>query len=193
MPLATDLFLGVLPNGAGVTRYPGAALAAAAVAEAIGAAMALAGDGDDGAQGPPGIDGARGADGAAGPTGPAGPPGATGEDGEDGAVGLQGPQGPQGPAGGFILTTVEVSLGTAPTARRSGRFTITTAGLTTGKPVTIGKGNGPYTGKGTRSDEAEMDLLTVSGKTISTTVIECFWQSPRRVRGNFVFNYFVGA
>jgi hypothetical protein len=92
--------------------------------------------------------------------------------------------------GGLTLTTVEVNLGTY--ARRSGRFNITSSGLTSGRPVMIVKANGPYTGKGTRSDEAEMDGITVSGKTTSTTNIECFWQSSTKVRGNHKFDYAVG-
>lgn len=99
----------------------------------------------------------------------------------------------QGEGSGIVLTTVEVSLGSAPNARSAGHFTITTSGLTSGKPVLIRQANGPYTGKGTRSDEAEMDQIDISGKTISTTVIECFWNSVNRVRGNFKFDYVVSA
>jgi hypothetical protein len=92
--------------------------------------------------------------------------------------------------GGLTLTTVEANL--ASIARYSGKFNITSSGLTTGRPVMIIKANGPYTGKGTRSDEAEMDAITVSGKTTSTTNIECFWQSDTAVRGNHKFDYAVG-
>lgn len=91
------------------------------------------------------------------------------------------------------LTTVEVSLVTAPDARCGGRFDIAGAGMTVGKPVLIGQANGPYTGKGTREDEAEMDSINVTAKVLSATVIRCYWESIHRVRGNFKFNYFVGA
>jgi hypothetical protein len=154
-------------------------------------------DGDDGNDGLtiPGPAGANGADGAAGFMGPPGPAGA---DGEDGPMGPPGPTGPQGPAGGggggLTLSTAEVSLGAAPYARRSGSFQITgLSGLTTGKAVSIQQANGPYTGKGTREDEAEMDQVTVTAKVASATVIQAYWASTYRVRGNVKFDYAVSA
>lgn len=90
-----------------------------------------------------------------------------------------------------IVSTIEVNLGSLP--RRSGRFTITGITLTIGKPVLIQQANGPYTNKGTRADEAEMDHVIVSGKVISATVIECFWKSPTWVKGKFKFDCFVGG
>lgn len=98
-----------------------------------------------------------------------------------------------GEGAGLVLTTAEVNLVSAPNARTSGRFTITSSGLTTGKPVLVRQANGPYTGKGTRADEAEMDQIDVSGKVINATTIECFWNSINRVRGNFKFDYVVSA
>ena len=105
-----------------------------------------------------------------------------------------GPPGPQGPAGtvAVTLTTVEASLGSVPDAFRSGHFTIAGAGLTTDKPVSIQQANGPYTGKGTRQDEAEMDQVLVTGKVLNPTTIQCYWKSQHRVRGNFKFDYAVG-
>lgn len=121
-----------------------------------------------------------------------GPPGLDGRDGAQGAPGATGATGPAG-TGAPSLTTVEVSLGSAPSAFRSGRFTIAGVGLTVGKPVFVQQASGPYTGKGTLANEAEMDLLIVTGKVISTTLIECFWNSTTFVRGNFKFDYFIGA
>ena len=96
-----------------------------------------------------------------------------------------------GAGGSLSLTEVEVDLGTA--ARPSGRFTISGTGMTIGKHVLIQQANGPYTGKGTLSDEAEMDALVVSAKVTSATVIECFWKClTGRARGNFKFAYAVG-
>ena len=97
------------------------------------------------------------------------------------------------PTGGAPgLTTVEVNLGA--TWRRSGSFQIAgLAGLTIGKPVYIQQATGPYTGKGTRLDEAEMDMVLVLAKVIIATTIQCYWNSRYKVRGNFKFNYFVGA
>ena len=98
---------------------------------------------------------------------------------------------PPGGGGGLTLTPVEVNLGTA--ERRAGRFTITGAGLTAGKPVLIQQAVGPYTGKGTRADEAEMDQLVLSAAVLNTTTIEAFWNSHHKVRGNMKFNYAVSA
>ena len=94
--------------------------------------------------------------------------------------------------GATSLATVEKDLGSSP--RRSGKFTITgLTGLTTNKPVSIMQAVGPYTGKGTLMDEAEMDGLTVSGVVTSATEITAYWNAATRVKGNFKFNYFVGA
>jgi len=152
--------------------------------------------------GPPGLDGRDGKDGAIGPAGPKGdrglvgpigPPGLDGAAGAQGAPGPVGATGPAGPSGSLPLTTTEVSLGSVPDARRSGTFTIAGTGLTVGKPVFIQQASGPYTGKGTLADEAEMDQVTVTGKVVSPTLIRCFWQSRWRVRGNFKFDYVVGS
>lgn len=92
--------------------------------------------------------------------------------------------------GGLTLTTIEVDLGTT---KRTGKFNITSSGLTVGKPVLVVQANGPYTNKGTLSDEAEVDALTISGKVTSATNIECFWKSLTSVKGNFKFDYAVSA
>ena len=96
------------------------------------------------------------------------------------------------PAGGagLSLTEVEKNLGTTP--KRAGKFSITSSGLTTGKHILITQANGPYTGKGTLTDEAEMDAITATGKVTSATNIECYWRSPTKVRGNVKFAYAVG-
>ncbi len=92
---------------------------------------------------------------------------------------------------GLTLSTVEIDLGA--TARRSGYFTITGSGLTTSKPVAINKAVGPYTGKGSLADEAEMDAMTVSASVVNATTIKGYWASPTHVRGNHKFNYQVSA
>ena len=98
------------------------------------------------------------------------------------------------PAGAPAFTTVEKSLVAAPDARRSGSFQITgLAGLTVDKPVSIQQASGPYTGKGTRTDEAEMDQVTVTAKVLSATVIQAYWEAQHRVRGNVKFDYLVSA
>jgi len=97
----------------------------------------------------------------------------------------------QSGGGSFTLITVEVDLGTIP--RTSGSFTITSTGLTPSKSVSIQQAVAPYTGKGTLADETEMDMLTVTGATTSTTNIQCYWNSPTFVKGNFKFNYIISA
>lgn len=95
-------------------------------------------------------------------------------------------------SGGLSVATVEVDLGTP--GKRSGSFQITgLSGLTPGAPVVIQKAAGPYTGKGTCADEAEMDLITATGKVVTASVIEVYWQSKHLVRGNIKFNYMIGV
>jgi hypothetical protein len=94
------------------------------------------------------------------------------------------------PSGGLALASAEVNLGNAKTG---GKFTIAGSGMTIGKPVIIQQAVGPYTGKGTLADEAEMDQVAVTASVTSATVITAYWSSARRVRGNFKFNYAIGA
>jgi hypothetical protein len=96
-----------------------------------------------------------------------------------------------GGGAGITLTTVEVNLGTV--LRNSGMFSITTTGLTASKAVAISQAVGPYTGKGTLADETEMDILTVTGITTSTTNINCYWNCTTFVKGNYKFNYVVST
>lgn len=97
---------------------------------------------------------------------------------------------PPGGSGGLVLSEVEVNLGGP---RRSGRFTIAGVGMTVGAPVLVVKAAGPYTGKGTRADEAEMDLVVATGHVRTATEIEVFWQSASWVKGNHIFNYSLGG
>jgi hypothetical protein len=101
---------------------------------------------------------------------------------------------PAGPSGAPVISTAEVSLGSAPDARRNGHVQITgLAGLTVGKPVFAQQAPGPYTGKGTRADEAEMDGLSFIGRVLSATVIDLYWEAIHRVRGNYKVNYLVSS
>ena len=109
---------------------------------------------------------------------------------------ITGPRGATGGAGGggLTMTTVELDIGAAPRLRRSGKLQITgLAGLTAGKPVLVQQAVGPYTGKGTRADEAEMDLLKATGKVLNAATIDVYWESQRKVRGKFKFDYAVSA
>lgn len=95
--------------------------------------------------------------------------------------------------GSAVYTTVEQNLLAAPNARRSGHFTIAGVGMTPNKAVIIKQAVGPYTGKGTRFDEAEMDQLSVTAKVRDATTIDVYWESKHRVRGNFKFDYIISA
>lgn len=82
----------------------------------------------------------------------------------------------------LAMTVTTIDLGTSPL--RSGSFTITTSGLTTGDPILITQIPGPYSGKGTRADEAEMGIMAISGVAESATTIRCYWTSNDRMQGN---------
>lgn len=99
---------------------------------------------------------------------------------------------PGGSGGNPALATVEIDLGL--NARPTGQFEIAGTDMVVGKPVFIQQAAGPYTGKGTLPDEAEMDMLTVTGFVRSATVIQCYWNAGSAVlSGNIKFNYFIGA
>jgi Collagen triple helix repeat (20 copies) len=174
---------------------------------AAGAAGAAGPQGPAGATGPAGAAGATGLVGITGPTGAPGAAGAQGSQGPQGVSGTTGPVGATGPAGvagptgatgatggpglPATLTVVEVDLGSA---RRSGRFVIGgLAGLTAGRAVAVSQATGPYTGKGTLADEAEMDAIDVAASVTSATQITAFWKSRTRVRGNHRFSYQIGG
>lgn len=89
------------------------------------------------------------------------------------------------------FSLIEINLGAVP--RRNGRFTIAGSGMTTGKPVQVFQAPGPYTNKGTRADEAEMDAVIVAASVTSSTIITAFWSCARRIDGNIKFNYLIGA
>jgi hypothetical protein len=86
-------------------------------------------------------------------------------------------------------TEVEVNLGSL--AKFSGSFSITGTGLEIGRVVHIRQSAAPYTGKGTRADESEMDYVNVTAKVINSTTIQCFWKCDTRVKGNRKFFYAV--
>ena len=85
------------------------------------------------------------------------------------------------------MSVADVDLGNTASA---GRFVITGSGFDSSKRVVINLAPAPYTGKGSLTDEAEMDALTVIGSVLNTTTIECFWHAiPGPVRGHFNFQY----
>jgi hypothetical protein len=107
-----------------------------------------------------------------------------------GGFGIYGSGGGSSPASVEFLST-EKNVATKP--RKSGKFSITGTGMTTGKQVIILQATAPYTGKGTLADESEMDGLIVKGVVTSATNIDCYWNSDTYVKGNFKFNYLISA
>lgn len=88
--------------------------------------------------------------------------------------------------------TVEKDLGSTPIS--SGSFTITGTNFVPGRPVLVQQAAGPYTGKGTLPDEAEMDSISATGYVLNSTTLRIYWGSnPRgnRVRDKFKFHYLV--
>lgn len=91
------------------------------------------------------------------------------------------------PSAAAPMSLIDVDLGDT---ADSGRFTITGSGFDVTKRVVINPAPGPYTGKGSRTDEAEMDAITVIGSVLDSSTIECFWHAiPGPVRGHFNFQY----
>lgn len=128
-----------------------------------GPALFFLTDAEAGEQGPPGQTGARGVDGAQGQQGAIGPalyflldqvepepamPGPKGDKGDTGAPG----------GGGGSATVIERDLGSVPAW--TGTFTITDAAISGTSKLIVWQTAGPYTGKGTLADEAEMDTLS---------------------------------
>lgn len=107
----------------------------------------------------------------------------------------------------FNLTQTEVRVSTTPQFR--GSFTITDASIIATSKVMVWQAPGPYTGKGTRADECEMDRITclaipasgsatVKWETIGYISLKHFPPTTTiptrvgRVRGWFKFFYTVG-
>lgn len=86
--------------------------------------------------------------------------------------------------GQAIGGVVEVNLGSTP--RSSGVFEIPWPSRTT--RMLVHQAAGPYTGKGTLADEAEMDAVTVM-VTQNRFRAVCHWKSSGAVVGNFKFNW----
>lgn len=138
----------------------------------------LAEDGEEGDRGPIGPAGPAGAQGSAGANGATTFVVLDGEPGDDGMMGPRGATGATGPAGGGggSATTIEVNLGA--TAQWQGRFTITDAGISGTSKVLCWQAPGPYTGKGTRADEAEMQPVMITAVNPASGTATAYWQTP---------------
>lgn len=77
--------------------------------------------------------------------------------------------------GSASATTVEVDLGTP---KFTGKFTITDAAITATSKILCWQAPGPYTGKGTRADEAEMQPVEIISVEPATGSAVVKWQTP---------------
>lgn len=96
-------------------------------------------------------------------------------------------------------SSLEVNLGAA--AFR-GSFTITHPAISSTKKINVWQAPGPYTGKGTRADEAEMQPVSIIAANPGAGSATVYWQTPPivsynngisqrigKVKGNVKFNY----
>lgn len=82
--------------------------------------------------------------------------------------------------------TTDVNLGSS--ARWTGKFTITTSGLTAGTPLFVYEVPGA-----TFPDETEMDRITCAALATTTTNIDVYWVShPGPMTGTHRFAYMIG-
>jgi hypothetical protein len=136
-------------------------------------------EGPEGPEGPDGmpIPGPQGIQGIQGLQGIQGMIGDDGQSGEDGFI--PGPTGPQGPTGpSLTIKTTEFNVGT--TAIFSGSFPVTDASVSASSKILI-QSTGPYTGKGTRADEAMMDIIQAVALP-GTGTFRVFWEVVPRYR-----------
>lgn len=70
---------------------------------------------------------------------------------------------------GASWTIHEANFGSVPVSR--GSFIITDAAISPTSKIIIQQAPGPYTGKGTRADEAEMDQIAVTAEPLTGTAI----------------------
>lgn len=86
-----------------------------------------------------------------------------------------------GGGGGSAPTaaTVEVDLGSTP--KWSGSFTITSASIGATSKVLAWQAPGPYTGKGTRADEAQMQPVNVIAVVPAAGSARVYWETPPMV------------
>jgi hypothetical protein len=80
---------------------------------------------------------------------------------------------------GGSATTIEVDLGSTPAWR--GKFTITDAAIGAASKVLCWQAPGPYTGKGTRADEAEMQPVSIIAVEPASGSAVVKWETPAMV------------
>lgn len=80
-----------------------------------------------------------------------------------------------GGGGGAAATTVEPNLGSG--AAVSGKFTITDGAISGTSKVLCWQAPGPYTGKGTRADEAQMQPVKVTAVAPAAGTAVVYWEA----------------
>lgn len=79
-------------------------------------------------------------------------------------------------------------------AKSSGTFDITgLTGLTSDKVVHIVQTASPIASKGNARDEAEFDMIELTGYVFNSSTIRAYWRAPGVVVGTYAFAYQVGA
>lgn len=87
-----------------------------------------------------------------------------------------------------IVGVTEIDFGIV--AKKSGSFDITgLVDLFATRTIIVTQTAGPYTGKGTLADEAEMDQVTVTTYPLNTTTARCYWVGSGMMAGKIKFNY----
>lgn len=87
-----------------------------------------------------------------------------------------------------LVNQFEVNIG--PPFFKAGRFKVTVPGpMQVNSPIRISQGAGPYTGKGSRADEAEMDSVNITAYASDPTTLQCYWNASGPIAGNFKFVY----
>ena len=84
-----------------------------------------------------------------------------------------------GGGGGASATTVEVNVATTP--KTGGKFTITDAAIGASSKVLVWQAPGPYTGKGTRADEAQLAPVKVSAVSPAAGSAVVYWEAEGHV------------
>lgn len=95
-----------------------------------------------------------------------------------------------GGGGAAAINQVEVDLGSEP--RRSGSFTIADGTIAAGTQINVIQAADAYTGKGTLTDEAEMDHVNCAAVVTGAGAATVYWRADSFVRGNFRFNWIAG-
>ncbi len=93
---------------------------------------------------------------------------------------------------GKLIATAEINLGAV--AQHSGKFTLTDAANKSTSKLLVQLAPGPYTGKGTRADEAQMYPGITFAASPGAGQATVYWSAPRggAAKRNIKVNYQIG-